>query len=177
MKNSPETLRKRKEHRAHLKATIDPDSFPHQILRICKECHQERLCDWMGSFLQSGQPEYKARCVACHRTYLNSIRRKRSYKDARNVRWHKARVERKTLAVNRLGGKCKLCGYSKCIGSMTFHHFGDDKEANVTELYDAPLDVFLAEVDKCYALCFNCHTELHWNEGLGGLEAYVPPAP
>jgi hypothetical protein len=164
MKNSPETLRKRREQIAYWKATVDPNSFPHAILRICKDCKKEALCDWMGTFLQgSGKPQFKARCRKCHNKYLGGIRSKDGYKAYRRRTRARAVAERKALGIARLGGKCQRCGYSKCLAALTFHHPNDDKEGEgVVAFYEGPLDKFLSEVDKCELLCFNCHMEEHW---------------
>src|SRR6516164_4201166 len=75
MKNSTATLAKRNELRKHWRQTIDPDSFPHEIERVCRDCKQLKMCRWSSSFTQTGSPEYKTRCDDCHNKYLNDLRK------------------------------------------------------------------------------------------------------
>lgn len=72
------------------------------------------------------------------------------------------RRKRKEMAVKRLGGKCAICGYDKCIAALDFHHKNRaTKTHEVSSLYDSTLEKFLCEVDKCELLCCRCHAELH----------------
>lgn len=73
------------------------------------------------------------------------------------------RVELKKKAVNYLGGKCKICGYSKYIGALEFHHkdpskkdFGIAAGGKIRKW-----DFLKEELDKCILLCSNCHKEVH----------------
>ena len=72
------------------------------------------------------------------------------------------RTDRKARLVELHGGKCLLCGYSKCVAALEFHH--RDPKTKVFELSKSNLlrrwDVVLAEVEKCDLLCANCHREL-----------------
>jgi hypothetical protein len=70
---------------------------------------------------------------------------------------------RKKYAVERMGGKCQLCGYDKCLAALTFHHKdAEEKEIGVGVLFGYAIDKLNAELDKCILLCFNCHMELHY---------------
>lgn len=61
-----------------------------------------------------------------------------------------------------LGGKCRICGYSKYMGALDFHHTGKDKEGNIPFLVkDFSKQKSLKEIKKCILLCANCHRELH----------------
>jgi len=65
-----------------------------------------------------------------------------------------------------LGGKCKVCGYNKCLSALEFHHNSGKKEAHVSRLImDFSKQKSLKEIEKCILLCANCHRELH-NKGL-----------
>lgn len=166
MKNSPETLRKRQEKRDAWKHTTDPASFPRFVVKVCKDCKEEKPCGWSSTFSQgSGKPLYKARCNDCQNKYLRTIRRGEKHKAYRRKARAKHVAERKALGLSRLGGKCQKCGYSRCVAALTFHHPNDDKESTgVCAFYEGPLKKFLAEVDKCQLLCFNCHMEEHWSK-------------
>lgn len=90
-------------------------------------------------------------CKACH----NHLRmeRIRKYKE---------------IAVNSKGGKCKKCGYDKCIGALEFHHKDPKKkDPNWKTIHSCSLDRILKEIKKCELLCANCHREKHWSHGEG----------
>lgn len=58
------------------------------------------------------------------------------------------------------GAKCALCGYSKFIGALDFHHLDPTQK----EFGFAKLTKFNGrvkkELDKCIVLCANCHREV-----------------
>lgn len=70
----------------------------------------------------------------------------------------------KQKAVDYLGGKCKECGYNKCIYALEFHHLGN-KEYAPTKMFQKGLswDKIKKEIDKCELLCANCHREKTFN--------------
>jgi hypothetical protein len=69
----------------------------------------------------------------------------------------KASVELKTLH----GGKCRVCGYSKCFAALEFHHL--DPTTKISELSNHSISIQVAseEAKKCVLLCANCHREHH----------------
>ena len=162
MKNSPETLKKRRELKKMWKNKTDINSFPHQIKKICKECGKEKMCDWLSSFTQTGNPEYKSRCKECHNAYLRRRQKLDYVKIARNKRRKRLLILRKQKAVDFLGGKCKECGYKKSLSALTFHHRNPkEKEFEIGFIKDHSWKKVLRELKKCDLLCFNCHMELH----------------
>lgn len=71
----------------------------------------------------------------------------------------------KELAVEYKGGKCKKCGYNKCIWSLEFHHVNSlEKEFSLSKYQSFRWDKVKKELDKCILVCSNCHRELHYNE-------------
>lgn len=75
----------------------------------------------------------------------------------------KRRKKIKELAVEYKGGKCKNCGYNKCIKALEFHHrdptqkdFGISAHG-LTKSWEK----IKLELDKCDMLCSNCHKEEH----------------
>lgn len=62
------------------------------------------------------------------------------------------------------GGKCQLCGYSRCTRALQFHHkdasekyeWGKDGRASVAEIRAHP--------ERFELLCANCHIEHHDRE-------------
>lgn len=86
--------------------------------------------------------------------------------------WRKASKE---AAVAAMGGKCAVCGYSRCTDALDFHHvdatvkdFGlGGIRANCTSWSN-----IVAELKKCVVLCANCHRELH--AGIVKLPSVLP---
>ena len=69
----------------------------------------------------------------------------------------------KKSCVEYKGGKCEICGYSKYIGALEFHHKDpSEKDFTIAKLRLTPFnDNIKKELDKCMCLCSNCHREEH----------------
>ncbi len=78
----------------------------------------------------------------------------------------KRRKKTKRMAVEHMGGKCIVCGYSKYPEVLEFHHRDPStKEFNLglgglTRSWER----IKREVEKCDLLCANCHRERHVEE-------------
>ena len=74
----------------------------------------------------------------------------------------KRRRKIKEFAVDYKGGKCQICGYSKCIWALDLHHLDPrTKEFAIGEKgYTRSWEVVKREVDKCILVCANCHREI-----------------
>jgi len=69
-----------------------------------------------------------------------------------------------------LGGKCQVCGYSKCLAALQFHHRDPkDKDMGLDArvLGNVAESKILEELKKCDLVCANCHLELHNPELIG----------
>lgn len=68
----------------------------------------------------------------------------------------------KRILVEDAGGKCILCGYSRCVRALEFHHL--DPETKQFELgyrgCTRSLTSLRVEASKCVLLCSNCHAEV-----------------
>lgn len=76
-------------------------------------------------------------------------------------RW---RVLLKEKLIKALGGKCAVCGYSKCAQALELHHIDPaKKEFNFGQIIRNPKKwlVVKEEAEKCLLLCANCHREFH----------------
>lgn len=72
------------------------------------------------------------------------------------------RNRKKLWCVTYLGGKCKLCGYNKCVGALEFHHRNpEEKEFTFAKYMQSSEEKLKVELDKCDLLCANCHREEH----------------
>lgn len=83
----------------------------------------------------------------------------RQCRQDRVVRWRQ-RVKRRL--VDEAGGACEVCGYSRYVGALQFHHldpatkrFGLSARGLGRSLAD-----LRAEAAKCALLCGNCHAEV-----------------
>jgi hypothetical protein len=68
------------------------------------------------------------------------------------------------MAVEHKCGKCKICGYDRCIDALEFHHndLSDDKKFGISEKgYTRSWKEVEKELDKRIMVCANCHRELH----------------
>lgn len=87
------------------------------------------------------------------------------YKHGKNVSlsdavksWRK-RTKEKLVAYK--GGKCQICGYSKCIEALEFHHVNPNSKSFTISSKSKSFEVLKNEVDKCILVCSNCHKEIH----------------
>lgn len=75
----------------------------------------------------------------------------------------KRRKKLKEMAIEYGGGKCQICGYSKCSRALNFHHKDPDQKdfglsaRGLTRSWEK----IKAELEKCILVCSNCHMELH----------------
>ena len=78
------------------------------------------------------------------RLELNRVTRKRRVRELKEL----------------LGSRCSICGYSRCLAALHFHHPNKDKEGCITRLAYSKHRV-IKEAKKCHLVCANCHAELH----------------
>lgn len=75
----------------------------------------------------------------------------------------KRRIKIREMACEYAGGKCTICGYSKCKRALSFHHKDPKKkdfglsDGGITRSWEKTRK----EIDKCVLLCMNCHMEVH----------------
>tara|TARA_R100001530_G_scaffold26226_3_gene21105 strand:- start:7152 stop:7709 length:558 start_codon:yes stop_codon:yes gene_type:complete len=62
---------------------------------------------------------------------------------------------------------CSECGYDKSLAAIDYHHVNPEtKKHNIARILKLkPTQERIDELDKCIALCSNCHRELHHSEG------------
>ena len=108
-------------------------------------------------------------CLVCspfgvHNTKQIHLAIKQRNKYSYNVKYQKKeRDRRKQLLVGMLGGKCKLCGYDKCLAAIDFHHLDSaNKSFEISRfILSKALDAVVEEAKKTIPLCKNCHAEVH----------------
>lgn len=111
---------------------------------VCAKCGDDNSTN----FYRYKNGRISSWCKRCHNDY--SVARFRRYKSE---------------AVAYKGGKCEICGYDKCLGSLDFHHKDSSEKDPKWELMrNWKFDKVKDELDKCTLLCKNCHGEVHWND-------------
>jgi transposase len=68
----------------------------------------------------------------------------------------------KQILVDEAGGKCRVCGYSRSVAALEFHHLVPaEKIFSLSHRGVArSLEKARAEASKCILLCANCHAEV-----------------
>ncbi len=91
---------------------------------------------------------------------------KRKYSDRKEylkMAVTRRRQKLRDMAREYKGGKCTICGYSKCGAALEFHHTNPKKKdfgLSVRGLTRS-WTVIKKEIDKCVLVCANCHREVH----------------
>jgi hypothetical protein len=102
-------------------------------------------------------------CESCGREYRYFIYRGHTKRLCNSCRINdrRRRVERKQRMVAYKGGACQLCGYSRCLRALDFHHVDPDtKRFNFSGNSLRRWETVQAELDKCVLVCSNCHDEI-----------------
>lgn len=77
------------------------------------------------------------------------------------TKWRKRTKER---IVQAFGGKCGICGYSKCQDALDLHHLDPDKkDFSFGKIRANPKSwgKIVTELKKCVMICCICHREYH----------------
>jgi len=72
----------------------------------------------------------------------------------------KRRRSLKRILVEEAGGRCTLCGYSRCDRALEFHHIDPKAKRFQITSHTRSLAKLRAEASKCVLLCSNCHAEV-----------------
>jgi hypothetical protein len=113
-----------------------PPGNPKRVEMLCKR-------HGMTEFVLEGRGSY--RCVRCR---VESVARRR-------------RIVKRKL-VEEAGGRCVICGYSRCQQALQFHHLNPAaKKFHLGHRgHSRSLARSRAEASKCALLCANCHAEV-----------------
>jgi rubredoxin len=75
------------------------------------------------------------------------------------------RRQNKIELINFFGGQCVVCGYSKCIWALEFHHTEPaHKDFGLGKYGSRSLKRLIEEAKKCILVCCRCHREIHEEE-------------
>ena len=76
-------------------------------------------------------------------------------KDCINTNTSTRQQANKQMAIEYKGGSCSICGYTKCVSGLEFHHIDpSNKEKGISKMLKQ-------ELDKCILVCNRCHREIH----------------
>ena len=112
-------------------------------------------------------------CEICKKDFLYSRTKCNSTIRCYGCTQRERRRTTKQYGIDLKGGKCQLCGYSRCISSLTFHHLDPkEKEFNISSCTFSQKRI-QEEFEKCILVCRNCHGELEsglvtWGAGVIG---------
>ncbi len=122
-------------------------STTYSVRRAASARDQTRLmsrCPKHGVAKFTKRPAGGYRCTKCSAEAVSRRRRK---------------VKR--LLVQEAGGACLLCGYSRCVSALEFHHVDPSEKHFALSLRAArSLERLRTEARKCVLLCANCHCEV-----------------
>jgi transposase len=129
---------------------------------------------WMGKYglkpaprrkrdAGDGSREMVSRCK--HHGETSFVREGRGYYRCKRCRVEataRRRHRLKRILVEEAGGKCRLCGYSRCVRGLEFHHLDPaTKEFDLAHNgRTRSIARLRAEARKCVLLCSNCHAEV-----------------
>ena len=103
-------------------------------------------------------------CSRCTKTYIYTRQGYHNSKLCSPCHITLYRQYLKVKAVEYKGGKCQLCGYSKCIAALEFHHRDpNQKEFSLSKVIRS-FEKMKKELDKCDLLCSNCHREVEYQQ-------------
>jgi hypothetical protein len=68
----------------------------------------------------------------------------------------------KQMLVDEAGGRCRLCGYDRCVAALQFHHVDPAEKLFGLGSKGVTRGIEFAreEARKCVLLCANCHAEV-----------------
>ncbi|HDZ25094.1 hypothetical protein LCGC14_0359420 [marine sediment metagenome] len=122
--------------------------------RICLLCKKEF------------EPKRKDACIC----YRDSCRAKDTPKSRAKARAEANKIGWEKIIIEKGMNKCSNCGYNKYFGVIDFHHVDSKGSSDLISyiIKCIPTPKRVDELDKCVALCANCHREKHIEEGTVG---------
>jgi hypothetical protein len=76
--------------------------------------------------------------------------------------WPNAGERSKEILVAEAGGRCRLCGYDRCVAALQFHQLDPSRKRFSLghQGFTRGIATMREEARKCILLCANCHSEL-----------------
>lgn len=138
-----------------IRRRIAEGTYSGQFVRTTK------VCEKCGKDFKPHRSSQRLCSSECRNKYQTKEQRNSAAKDAVVRR----RKKLKALAVEFKGGRCEICGYSKCIEALEFHHIDPSEKDFSISGKSFSWKRVKEEVSKCVLLCANCHREEHAKNG------------
>jgi len=152
-----------------LEKLIKEDKSLHKIAAELK-CSTTNVEYWLKKFgLSTNFKKYNRkihRCTTCGETDKTKFygKKKNICGRCQTAYNNEAGRKKKIKAVEYKGGKCKKCGYKKCINALEFHHRDPSTKNDQWKTMSGwKWSRILKELHKCDLLCANCHREVHYD--------------
>lgn len=143
------------------------DQFPNRVKIDGKTKNLQRRrfclsCSPFGQHNTSKEPNWDGKCRVCGKVKEEVYHRRHCRQCWSDYFVNRAR-KRKQKIVDKMGGKCKKCGYNKCIAALQLHHVDPStKDMDFAQMTRKSWDKIQEELEKCILLCANCHAEEHY---------------
>lgn len=159
--------------RVRLEALVD-DGFTLREIAEKLDRSPTTVRHWLGKYRLktirrkrsrvAGDPARVAMICKRH-GYTDFVLEGRGYYRCRRYRTEAAGRRRqivKRKLVEEAGGLCAICGYSRCVRALQFHHLDPaTKEFHLGHRgHTRALSRSRVEAEKCVLLCANCHAEV-----------------
>lgn len=103
-------------------------------------------------------------CLLCKRKFVYQRSKGGTKTKCNTCQVNERRFKLRQKIIDYLGGKCCLCGYSKCYGALHAHHIDFNvKKFNISGAHSRSWNEIKQELSQCILICSNCHSELHHN--------------
>jgi hypothetical protein len=86
-------------------------------------------------------------------------------------KWRRIEKDQRKQLILDWGGKCKVCGYNKCVAALNFHHKDSSEkyEWNVKGKAGASIREIKSHPERFELVCVRCHVEIHHPEELNSV--------
>lgn len=110
----------------------------------------------------------KEKCLKKSREYQNKNRKQITDYNKKYYKERDKPLSKQIMKELKING-CSICGYSKCVNALDFHHTNPtDKIFNMTanSIIKKSNEQITEELNKCILICSNCHREITWSDSL-----------
>lgn len=118
--------------------------------------YMKKECKYCGKDFESNISVKKFCGKQCKSRHGNKLYNRGSDQKSRGAK-------KKSVVCKKMGGKCCICGYSKNLSGLTFHHTIPQKKLfplDIRSFANRKKKALEEEVQKCILVCRNCHSEI-----------------
>jgi len=150
------------------------EGFSTYKIAIAENCSQTNVRYWLKKYGLHTRKNQAEACLICNsplsgnQTKFCSRKCHNQSGNARHQNYEcqqKRGLKRKLDLIGLRGSKCEICGYSKNLAALQFHHLDPnikESQMDMRKLSNSKWEWCLNELDKCQVLCSNCHAETHF---------------